>query len=251
MLHNKTKSYLEQLLAPDGQPIPGVSVIVEGTTVGTVTDSEGKFVLNAPANAETLQCSFVGMLTKIIPIGENTVFNVVMEDSSIGLDEVVAIGYGTMKKSDLTGSVGVVSAEELNSIPVTSVSQGLQGRLAGVAVTSNSSAPGGGISVKIRGNTSILNGSEPLYVIDGFPITGESQFNTSQGTGLVESGSSMGESGATVAQNPLASLNPADIASIEVLKDASCMCYLWCTWCKRSCIDHDKKGKSRKTASFI
>ena len=209
------------IVGSDGQPIPGVSVIVEGTTVGTVTDSEGKFVLNAPANAETLQCSFVGMLTKIIPIGENTVFNVVMEDSSIGLDEVVAIGYGTMKKSDLTGSVGVVSAEELNSIPVTSVSQGLQGRLAGVAVTSNSSAPGGGISVKIRGNTSILNGSEPLYVIDGFPITGESQFNTSQGTGLVESGSSMGESGATVAQNPLASLNPADIASIEVLKDAS------------------------------
>ncbi len=204
-----------------GEGLPGVNVVQKGTTNGVVTNLDGLYSITVPvANAE-LQISFIGYESQLIPLNGRTQIDVKLELDITELGEVVAIGYGTVRKSDLTGSVGTMSAEELTSRPVISVSEGLQGRLAGVAVTTNSSAPGGGISVKIRGNTSILNGSEPLYVIDGFPVTGESQFSTSQGTGLVKSGSSVGESETTVKQNPLAALNPSDIASIEVLKDAS------------------------------
>lgn len=203
-----------------GVPIPGVSIMIKGTTRGAITNADGIYELTGVNQNDVLIFSFVGMKTVEVA-ATSAVIDVTMEEEAIDILEVVAIGYGTVRKSDLTGSVGTVTSEELTSVPITTIEQGLQGRLAGVAITQNSSAPGGGISVKIRGNTSILNGSEPLYVIDGFPVTGQSQFNTSSGTGLVKSSSSGGEEEYTVALNPLSTINPSDIESIEVLKDAS------------------------------
>ncbi|MCB0564247.1 MAG: TonB-dependent receptor [Phaeodactylibacter sp.] len=201
----------------EGMPLIGVSITVVGTTTGTITDLDGAYSLKVPAGATTLAFSYTGYKREVVEIGNRTVIDLVMATDVSLLDEVVVVGYGTQRKSDLTGSVSSLSAEDLNSQPITSLEQGLQGRVAGMLVTNNSSAPGGGISIKIRGATSILNGSEPLYVIDGFPVTGQSQFSTSAGRGF---DSSTGTD-YTVNQNPLASLNPADIQSIEVLKDAS------------------------------
>lgn len=198
------------------ETLPGVNVVEKGTSNGTITDVDGNYSLSVSQGA-TLIFSSVGFMSTEAEVGNRSVINITLDPDIKSLEEIVVVGYGTQKKSDLTGAVASVSSEELNSQPITSIEQGLQGRLAGVAITQNSSAPGGGISVKIRGTTSILNGSEPLYVIDGFPVTGQSQFSTSAGRGL---DSSTG-SDYTVNQNPLAALNPSDIQSIEVLKDAS------------------------------
>ena len=194
-----------------GDPLPGATVTVEGSLSGTVTDIDGNYSIDV-AEGAVLVVSFIGYKTMRINVSNQSRINIAMELDESSLEEVVVIGYGTQKKSDLTGSVASLSGKDLNSQPITSLEQGLQGRIAGVQVTNNSSAPGGGMSIRIRGTTSILNGSEPLYVIDGFPITGQSQFSTAVGRGRDDY---------TVNQNPLAALNPQDIESIEVLKDAS------------------------------
>ncbi|WP_308991075.1 TonB-dependent receptor [Mariniflexile litorale] len=199
-----------------GLPLPGVSVIIKNTSTGTATDFDGNYTINASSNA-ILVFSYLGYKTQEISVNGGSTVNVKLAEDTSELDEVVVVGYGSVKKSDLTGSVASISASELNSSPITSMEQGLQGRIAGVQITNNSGAPGGGISVKIRGTTSILNGSEPLYVIDGFPVTGQSQFATNSG----RSGDASSGTDYTVNQNPLAALNPSDIESIEVLKDAS------------------------------
>lgn len=201
----------------EGTPLIGVTIVVEGTSSGTVSDADGSYSLQVPQGATALAFSYTGYKREVVEIGARRNIDLVMTTDIALLDEVVVVGYGTQRKSDLTGSVASLTSEQLNSQPITSLEQGLQGRVAGMLVTNNSSAPGGGISIKIRGATSILNGSEPLYVIDGFPVTGQSQFSTSAGRGT---DSSTGTD-YTVNQNPLASLNPADIQSIEVLKDAS------------------------------
>jgi TonB-dependent SusC/RagA subfamily outer membrane receptor len=175
-----------------GDPLPGVTVIIKGTTQGTVTNSDGNFsITNLPEGA-ILAFSFVGMLTQEIVVGTQTEIKVIMVTDAIGLEEVVAIGYGTVKKSDLTGSVGSMKAAEIAKQPVVRVDQALQGRIAGVQVSSTSGAPGSGSSIRIRGGNSINAGNEPLYVIDGFIGGGD-----------------------------LNAINPNDIESVEVLKDAS------------------------------
>lgn len=201
--------------ADDNQPLTGVTILEKGTNNGTVTSFDGTYSITVPTDA-TLEFSFIGFQPREVSVGSQSVIDVAMEEDVQQLSEVVVVGYGTQRKSDLTGSVASLTSEQLNSQPITSLEQGLQGRVAGMLVTNNSGAPGGGISIKIRGATSILNGSEPLYVIDGFPVTGQSQFSTSAGRGTSNQGTDY-----TVNQNPLASLNPADIESIEVLKDAS------------------------------
>lgn len=200
----------------NGEGLPGASVVVKGTTVGATTNLDGNYKLSVP-DGSTLTITYVGYITQEVVVGNRSVIDVQMELDATQLKELVVVGYGVQKKSDLTGAVASLSSEKLNSQPITSLEQGLQGRVPGVHITNNSSAPGGGISVKIRGVTSILNGSEPLYVIDGFPVTGQSQFTTNPGRGL----ESQSGTDYTVSQNPLSALNPSDIASIEVLKDAS------------------------------
>lgn len=206
-----------KVVGEDGEGLPGATILAEGTSSGTVTDMDGKYSLEIPANSSTLVISYIGYETQNISIDGRSVIDIAMKIDAETLGEVIVVGYGTQRKSDLTGSVGQLSAEKLNSQPITTMEQGLQGRVAGVKITSNSGAPGGGMSVQIRGVTSILNGSEPLYVIDGFPVSGQSQFSTNSGRGSNDDGSA----NYTVPQNPLAAINPADIQSIEILKDAS------------------------------
>ena len=181
----------------DGEPLIGVSVKVKGSSQGVSTDIDGKYTLRAEAG-QVLQFSYIGYrpLDKKV---SGKVMDVVMEEDLQTLNDVVVVGYGTMKRSDITGSVVSVGADDIKKSVVTSVDQALQGRAAGVDVTQNSGSPGGGISVSIRGTNS-LNGNEPLYVIDGVAIDGKSS------------------DGKTSA---LSTINPSDIVSMEVLKDAS------------------------------
>ncbi len=152
----------------DGTPIPGVSVVVKGTIIGTVTDLDGKFSIEA-SDADVLTFSFVGMLTQEIPVEQSTEVNVAMEPDLIGLDEVVVIGYGTMVKKDLTGAVATIRGEELQKLASQNLGQAIQGKMPGVQVTQSSGAPGAGSSIRIRGEGSILSGNNPLVLVDGLP----------------------------------------------------------------------------------
>ena len=180
----------------DGEPLIGVNIKEEGTANGTISDIDGKFSLQTRKGVK-LEFSFIGFKTETVKV-TSSIINVSLKEDNEMLDEVVVIGYGTMKRSDLTGAVASVSADVINKTVATSLDQVLQGRAAGVAVTQNSGAPGGGISVSIRGTNS-LSGNEPLYVIDGIPVSGSTGDNSSA----------------------LSNINPADIVSMEVLKDAS------------------------------
>ena len=160
----------------DGQPIPGVSVVVQGTTVGTTTGNDGEFQLNVPVTAQTLSFSFVGMKTQEVSIAGKTVFTIVMEEDAIGLEEVVAIGYGSQKKKDITGAVTSVRSSDFNKGIATSPGQLLQGKVSGVNITSSSGAPGSGQRITIRGQGTIRQGSGPLFVIDGSCWFGRNRF---------------------------------------------------------------------------
>ncbi|NEW83371.1 MAG: TonB-dependent receptor [Mariniphaga sp.] len=197
-----------------GGLLPGVSVVVKGTTTGVVTDNNGSYSLsNIPENA-TLQFSFVGMTTKEIASGNKTTINVTLDEETIGLDEVVAIGYGTVKKSDLTGSVSSVKSDKLVAFPNSGAVQALQGRAAGVQITANNGDPGGSMSIKVRGGTSINASNNPLYVVDGFP-------------------------GAFLPQ-------PEDIESLEILKDASATAIYGSRGANGVVMITTKKGKKGK-----
>jgi TonB-dependent starch-binding outer membrane protein SusC len=196
-----------------GQTLPGVSILVKGTTLGTSTDVDGKFSFSVPAAAKTLVVSYVGMTPQEIEIGTRTTFDIVLESSTKSLEEVVVIGYGTARRADVTSSITTVKAKELKDMPVAGVDQLLQGKAAGVTITSNGGQPGGGVSVKVRGVTSI-NSNDPLFVIDGVPFVGG---NTSSSSGFAGLGGGDGQTGNSV----MAMLNPNDIESIDVLKDAS------------------------------
>lgn len=170
--------------------LPGATVVVKGTTNGVVTDPKGLFKIAVPANA-TLVISIVGYASQELKIGAANTYEVTMASSVSALSEVVVIGYGTTKRKDLTGSVSSVTAEQVSKVPVTALDQALQGRSSGVQVTNNDGAPGSGVTVLIRGVGS-LGSNDPLYVVDGYPITGG-----------------------------LNNINPNDIASMDILKDAS------------------------------
>lgn len=182
-----------------GEPIIGATVIELGTSNGTVTDIEGNFTLKVPSKS-TISISYIGYMTQELPVNGRTVLNVVLKEDSKTLDEVVVVGYGQMKRSDLTGSVVSVSDDAIKKSVVTSVDQVLQGRAAGVQVQANSGMPGASSSIRIRGINSLNASNEPIFVIDGVIIDGSTSSNT---------------------DNPLSSINPSDILSIDVLKDAS------------------------------
>ena len=174
-----------------GEGIPGVSILIKGTTTGTTTDFNGNYTLNDVSENATLVFSFIGMISREISAADKQLIHVTLEEDAIGLEEVVAIGYGVQKKSDVTGAVSTVKADELVKRPITRIEQALQGTTPGVQVVSESGQPGKGLKVKVRGASSITGGTDPLYVIDG---------NIGGG---------------------IDALNPNDIASIEILKDAS------------------------------
>jgi TonB-dependent starch-binding outer membrane protein SusC len=196
------------------QVMPGVNVSIKGTSKGTTSDADGKFSLLVSPQ-DVLVFSFIGYTTKQIEVGNQTSISVSLEEDVKALGEIIVVGYGTQKKSDLTGAVSSLSGESLRGSVTASVDQALQGRVAGVQVTQNSGQPGGVVSIRIRGTTSLTQSSEPLYVIDGIQVSGSG----SGISGFDWQGGSGGQQAA--ASNPLASINPADIESIEVLKDAS------------------------------
>jgi len=189
-----------------GEPLGGATVRVAAfPDQGTVTDFDGNFTISATPD-DVLIISFIGYQTQEILVGDRTEFNIVLQVDQQLLSEVVVVGYGVQTRSDLTGSIASISAEEIANQPVASLDAALQGRASGVFVSSPSGTPGAGITINIRGQTSLSASSEPLYVIDGVPIISEDL------SGLFSGGQST---------NSLADLNPNDIASIEILKDAS------------------------------
>ncbi len=177
----------------DGVPLPGVNVLVTGTTLGTITDGNGNYSIDVPEDAKTLTFQFLGMKTQEITIGTSTRIDVVMIESIIGLDEIVVVGYGTQKKSDLTGAVISVSGDDLTARPVNNVFESMQGKAAGVDITTTI-RPGTIGMINIRGVRSLTASNTPLYVVDGVPVLSSSTIET---------------------------LNPQDIESIDILKDAS------------------------------
>ncbi len=189
------------------QPIVGATVLVKGTTTGTATDAEGKYSLNVPTGQETLVFSFIGSTTEEVAIDGRAEINVQLVPDVQTLTEITVLGYGEqVQRRNLSGSVASIKAKELENVPAASVEQLMQGRAAGVQITQNSGAPGGGITVRIRGTTSVSADNQPLWVVDGVPIRNE---------GIV------GSLAAGSTNSPISDLNPADIESIEVLKDAS------------------------------
>lgn len=183
----------------DGSPIPGVNILEVGTNNGTATDGDGKYKLQVSGNP-TLSASFIGYKTMQVPVGSQGIIDFVLEIEVTSLSEIVVVGYGEVQKKDATGAVVNISTKDFNKGVLTSPQDLLVGKFAGVSVTSNSGAPGSGSTIRIRGGSSLTASNDPLIVIDGFPVD-----NTSSG-GVA---------------NPLATLNPNDIETFTVLKDAS------------------------------
>lgn len=181
-----------QVVDEKGNSLPGVSVVIKGSTKGSTTDEQGNFQIVVPNPQTTLVFSFVGYQSKEIVVGNQTTLSVALVNDDQTLNEVVVVGYGSQLKKEVTGAVQTVSAAEIKDLPVSQIGQKLQGRLAGVQINQATGKPGQGISIRIRGQVSVTAGSEPLYVVDGFPITGN-----------------------------IAQLNPDEIEDLSVLKDAA------------------------------
>ncbi|MFC5409782.1 SusC/RagA family TonB-linked outer membrane protein [Larkinella bovis] len=200
------------------EPLPGVNVLIKGTVSGASTDAAGKYSLQVKEDNAVLVFSYVGYEKAEAVVGNQSILNMSLQPDLKSLEEVVVVGYGTQKKSDLTGAVATVSTKEITQLPVDRVEQGLQGRVAGVQVTQTSGAPGGTLRVRIRGSNSIQYGNDPLYVIDGFPVGGSSVF-----------------------------VNPNDVESMTVLKDASATAIYGARGANGVIIITTKKGSSGKT----
>ena len=207
----------------DATALPGVNVLVKGTSQGTVTDVDGNYSLNVPNEDDILVFSSIGFLEQEVAVNGQTTLNVSLEEDIQSLDEVVVIGYGTQKKSDLTGSVGSVTVEELQERPVPSLNQALAGKIPGVQVNVNSGRPGGKANVRIRGFSSINSSNNPLYVVDGVQLPVANQAQRSSAIDFI---------------------NPNDIVSVEVLKDASSTAIYGARGANGVILITTKKGKS-------
>lgn len=193
------------------EPAIGASIIVVGTTTGTVTDMDGQFSLDVPDGKFILQVSMVGYKTQVVNIKGKTSVSVTLQEDSQLMDEVVVVGYGTMRKRDLSGSVSQIKGDDIRQGGQSDIARGLEGKIAGVDVKSSDGAPGGGTSITVRGANSFTTSSQPLYIVDGVP------FGTDP-NGVPTSGANEGNNQQT---SPLSMINPNDIEKIEVLKDAS------------------------------
>ena len=200
-----------------GFPVAGANIVVKGTTNGTITDMDGNFSISA-APGDLLAVSYIGFLPVDIKVSGSNKVDVLLKEDAQGLEEVVVVGYGTVKKRDLTGAVASVSASKITAVPTSTASEALQGRIPGVVVSNSNWSPGATPSVMIRGKRSITASNDPLYVIDGVPVTG-----------------GMGE------------ISPADIESMEVLKDASATAIYGARGANGVILITTKQGKSGKT----
>uniref|UniRef100_UPI0032178F2E SusC/RagA family TonB-linked outer membrane protein n=1 Tax=uncultured Draconibacterium sp. TaxID=1573823 RepID=UPI0032178F2E len=187
----KKESVKGKVIDENGDSLPGVTVLIKGTTNGTVTNFDGEYTLTNVTEGTTLQFSFVGMKSQEIVVSNQTVIDITLVADAIGIEEVVAVGYGTQRKRDVSGAISSIKTEDVKAGNITNAAELIKGRASGVLVRQNSSEPGGGISIRIRGTSSVSSNNEPLYVIDGFPTDLGNQ------------------------------INPADVESIEILKDAA------------------------------
>ena len=219
----------------DGNPLPGVSVVEKGTTNGVSTDASGAYTVKVNPNA-ILIFSFVGYQTQEVGIGNRTTIDVSMVEDATQLEDVVVIGYGTLQKKDITGSIASISNKDFKDQPTTNLAGNLQGKLAGVNITSASGTPGAGLLVSVRG------ASNPLYVVDGVPMLSES--NSSQATSFDTEGNVVGN-GQNISS--IADINPNDIESVEVLKDASAAAIYGARAANGVILITTKRGKSGKT----
>ncbi|QDK83704.1 SusC/RagA family TonB-linked outer membrane protein [Spirosoma sp. KCTC 42546] len=207
-----------QVTGETSEGLPGVNVVLKGSTRGTTTDIEGRYQLNLPETGSTLVFSLVGYTSQEVVVGSRSTIDIQLAPDNKTLSEVVVVGYGTVKKSDVTGSLGSVSAKELTAYPTINAVQGLQGRTPGVQVLQNSGEPGSNLSVRIRGGNSLQGSNEPLYVVDGFALSG--------------------------APN---AISPNDIESMEVLKDASATAIYGSRGANGVILITTKRGKAGKT----
>ncbi|MEE3226204.1 MAG: carboxypeptidase-like regulatory domain-containing protein, partial [Bacteroidota bacterium] len=194
---------------PNG-PLPGANVLVKGTTNGTTTDFDGNYTLNDVATGSVLVFSYVGFAPQEVAVNGRSTVNVTLQEDAAALDEVVLIGYGSTTVKDATGTVASVTSEDFNQGVIASPEQLIQGKTAGVQISQSSGEPGAGINVRIRGSNSIRSGNNPLIVVDGVPLT----------TSGAPAAGDLGVGGGS-SRNPLSFLNPTDIESISILKDAS------------------------------
>ncbi|MDF9794915.1 TonB-linked SusC/RagA family outer membrane protein [Catalinimonas alkaloidigena] len=204
--------------ATNGGALPGVNVLVKGSTTGTVTDIEGKYSINVPNEDDILVFSSIGYAPQEIAVNGRTVIDISLSEDVQSLEEIVVVGYGSQLKKEVTGSVQTVDATELQDVPVSQVTQKLQGRLAGVQINQTTGKPGQGMSVRIRGQLSVSGGSDPLYVVDGFPITGD-----------------------------ISNINPDEIQDISILKDAASTSLYGSRAANGVVLITTKKGKAGQT----
>lgn len=197
-----------------GETVIGANVLEKGTTNGVITDIDGNFIINVASGA-TLEISYIGYVTQTVKITNQTSLDIVLKEDSETLEEVVVVGYGTMKKSDLSGASVSVGEDAIKGSVITNLDQSLQGRAAGVSAVSTSGAPGSSSSIRVRGQATINSNAEPLYVIDGVIVQGGGTSGSDFGLG-----DALGN-GSVSTISPLSSINPSDIVSMEILKDAS------------------------------
>lgn len=203
------------VLETTGEPVIGATVLEKGTGVGTTTDIDGNFSLKVADSKATLIVSYVGLETQEVKLAGRTKVNIEMKNNDELLDEVVVVGYGTMKKSDLSGASATMTEDAIKGSIITNIDQSFQGRVAGVTAVATSGAPGSSSSIRVRGQATINAGAEPLYVIDGVIFQGGGQSGASLGLG-----DALGN-GKVSSISPMSTINPADIVSMEILKDAS------------------------------
>ena len=194
-----------------GELLPGVNILIVGTTQGTISDVDGSYTIGVPSDGQ-LKFQFLGFTPQVIDVNNRTKIDIILEADIVGLEEVIVVGYGTMKKSDLTGSLVSVSTDAITKSVPTSIDQVLQGRAAGVQVQQNSGMPGASTSIRVRGINSLSASSEPIYVIDGIIIDGGSTSSTNTNT------------------NALASINPCRYCFYGYPERCFCYCHLWSPW---------------------
>lgn len=208
-----------------GEPLPGVNILVKGTQRGVATDVKGQYRLRVPDENAVLVFSFVGFTPQEITVGTRTSLNVVLKADASALNEVVVVGYGTQRAQDVTGSVASISMKNVKEMPVAGLDQSLSGQIAGVQISSSNGVPGGGPQIQVRGIGAVGGGSQPLYVVDGFPLS-----TTSNQT-----------------SNPINDIPPQDIESITVLKDASATAIYGSRGANGVILITTKRGKTGKT----
>lgn len=225
----QTRTITGRVLDADGKPIPNASVIVKGSSTGTSTNADGAYSITVPAGTTRLVISAVGMTTQELALNANSnSYSVTMRSEDRSLEAVVVTGYSTRKKRDEAGAISTVKGKEINNIPNASVDKALQGRAAGVLVQSNNGIPGGNINVRIRGTGSINAGNDPLYIVDGVQMNTRADGNFTQ-------------------NNPLSAINPNDIESIDILKDAASAAIYGAQASNGVVIITTKKGRAGKT----